>query len=211
MRKPILAAVACLGLLVGGVGHGLAASLVARVDVANQTMTVSKYGKVIHVWKVSTARKGYITPRGSWRPTRMHRMWYSRKYDNSPMPYSVFYHGGYAIHGTNAVTPSRPAGLAWLRAAGHGQCETFLFAGAGVRAGQYPHHRDELRRSFSAFSEIIACAAQPAAAALRDFAVAPCKFCLEPTLSGIFFFRATDRQSRGLVRFIRAEGGRECR
>ncbi len=30
-------------------------------------------------------------------------MWYSRKYEMSPMPYSVFYHGGYAIHGTNAV------------------------------------------------------------------------------------------------------------
>jgi lipoprotein-anchoring transpeptidase ErfK/SrfK len=116
MRKPILAAVACLGLLAGGVGHGLAASLVARVDVANQTMTVSKYGKIIHVWKVSTARKGYITPRGTWRPTRIHRMWYSRKYDNSPMPYSVFYHGGYAIHGTNAVRRlGRPASHGCVR------------------------------------------------------------------------------------------------
>jgi lipoprotein-anchoring transpeptidase ErfK/SrfK len=116
MRKPILVAVACLGLLVGGVGHGLAASLVARVDVANQTMTVSKYGKIIHVWKVSTARKGYITPSGTWRPTRIHRMWYSRKYDNSPMPYSVFYHGGYAIHGTNAVRRlGRPASHGCVR------------------------------------------------------------------------------------------------
>jgi lipoprotein-anchoring transpeptidase ErfK/SrfK len=57
----------------------------------------------MHVWRVSTARKGYVTPRGAWRPTRLHRMWYSRKYDMSPMPYSVFYHGGFAIHGTNAV------------------------------------------------------------------------------------------------------------
>ena len=73
-------------------------------------------------WKVSTARKGYITPRGSWRPTRLHKMWYSRKYDMSPMPYSVFYRGGYAIHGTGAVKQPRPAGLAWLRAAAHGQC-----------------------------------------------------------------------------------------
>ena len=30
-------------------------------------------------------------------------MWYSRKYDMSPMPYSVFFRGGYAIHGTGYV------------------------------------------------------------------------------------------------------------
>ena len=55
------------------------------------------------MWRVSTAGKGYHTPTGSYRPTRMARMWYSRKYDNSPMPYSVFFRGGYAIHGTGAV------------------------------------------------------------------------------------------------------------
>ncbi len=80
------------------------AGLVARVDVSTQTMTVTKHGRIIHTWRVSTARKGYVTPRGSWRPTRLHKMWRSRKYDNAPMPYSVFYHGGYAIHGTNAVS-----------------------------------------------------------------------------------------------------------
>ena len=85
-----------------GVTH--AAVLVAEVDVATQTMQVIHYGKVIHTWRVSTARSGYITPAGAWRPKRMHRMWYSRKYNMSPMPYSIFYHGGYAIHGTNAVS-----------------------------------------------------------------------------------------------------------
>lgn len=99
------AVAAVLGLLVilGSALPGQAARLVARVDVSSQTMTVTKDGRVIHRWPVSTARKGYVTPRGSWQPTRMHRMWYSRKYDNSPMPYSVFYYGGYAIHGTNYV------------------------------------------------------------------------------------------------------------
>jgi hypothetical protein len=80
-----------------------AASLVARVDVSKQTMTVSRQGRVLYKWHVSTARKGYVTPRGTYRPQRLHRMWYSRKYEMSPMPWSVFYHGGYAIHGTNAV------------------------------------------------------------------------------------------------------------
>jgi lipoprotein-anchoring transpeptidase ErfK/SrfK len=30
-------------------------------------------------------------------------MHYSSKYENSPMPHSIFFHGGYAIHGTNYV------------------------------------------------------------------------------------------------------------
>jgi lipoprotein-anchoring transpeptidase ErfK/SrfK len=84
----------------GAVGTGEAASLTARIDISSQTMTVSEYGRVIHRWPVSTARRGYRTPRGTYRPIRMHRMWHSRKYHNSPMPYSVFFHGGYAIHGT---------------------------------------------------------------------------------------------------------------
>ena len=83
---------------------GRAASLVAKVNVSTQTMEVIRHGKVIYTWRVSTARRGYITPVGSWRPKRMHRMWYSRKYDMSPMPYAIFYHGGYAVHGTNAVS-----------------------------------------------------------------------------------------------------------
>src|SRR5690606_17737077 len=93
-----------IAAVLGMAAPSSAASLVAKIDVPTQTMQVIHYGKVIHTWPVSTARAGYITPAGSWRPKRMHKMWYSRKYDMSPMPYSVFYHGGYAIHGTNAVS-----------------------------------------------------------------------------------------------------------
>ena len=94
------------------------AGIVARVDVSKQTMTVSENGQVVHSWRVSTGKKGYNTPRGSYRPTRMHRMWYSRKYDNSPMPHSVFFRGGYAIHGTNYVKSlGRPASHGCVRLA----------------------------------------------------------------------------------------------
>ena len=93
-----------------------AAVLVAEVDVETQTMQVIHYGKVIHTWRVSTARSGYVTPAGTWRPKRMHKMWYSRKYNMSPMPYSIFYDGGYAIHGTNAVSRlGRPASHGCIR------------------------------------------------------------------------------------------------
>lgn len=90
--------------------------LVARIDLSRQLMTVSMDGEVIYNWPVSTARRGYVTPRGAWRPKRLERMWYSSKYDDSPMPYSVFYDGGYAIHGTGAVRQlGRPASHGCVR------------------------------------------------------------------------------------------------
>lgn len=116
MKSRILIAVAAVTMLLADILPLQAASLVANVDISSQTMTVSRNGRVIYRWPVSTARKGYVTPRGSWRPTRMHRMWRSRKYENAPMPYSVFYYGGYAIHGTNYVKNlGRPASHGCVR------------------------------------------------------------------------------------------------
>lgn len=95
---------------------GFADALVAKVDLSTQTMTVSMDGQVIHRWPVSTARRGYVTPHGSWHPKRLERMWHSSKYESSPMPYSVFYNGGYAIHGTGAVRQlGRPASHGCVR------------------------------------------------------------------------------------------------
>lgn len=79
------------------------ARIEARVDLRSQQMIVKVDGEVAHVWKVSTARKGYVTPRGVYGPKRMHKTYYSKKYYNSPMPYSIFFKGGYAVHGTTAV------------------------------------------------------------------------------------------------------------
>jgi lipoprotein-anchoring transpeptidase ErfK/SrfK len=79
-------------------------AVVARISLAAQQMTVYVDGYPRYAWPVSTARRGYRTPLGSFRPIRLETMWYSRKYDNSPMPYSVFFHGGYAVHGTDVVS-----------------------------------------------------------------------------------------------------------
>ena len=79
-------------------------NLLALVNVSDQTMTVKKNRKTLYHWKVSTGRKGYATPSGTFRPVRMHKMWRSRKYDNAPMPYAIFYNEGYAIHGTSYVS-----------------------------------------------------------------------------------------------------------
>ena len=111
MRTLLLAA-----LFVACATANASAGIIARIDISNQTMTVTEDGNVLYSWSVSTARRGYRTPRGSFRPVRMHKMWYSRKYDNSPMPYSIFFHGGYAIHGTDAVKSlGRPASHGCIR------------------------------------------------------------------------------------------------
>jgi lipoprotein-anchoring transpeptidase ErfK/SrfK len=100
-----IAAIVLTGSVVLASGGNASASnqVVARVDLSEQRMVVSVDGRAAFEWKVSTAGKGYVTPTGSWKPTRMHAMWYSKKYDNAPMPHSVFFTGGYAIHATNAV------------------------------------------------------------------------------------------------------------
>ncbi|MDX8467983.1 L,D-transpeptidase [Mesorhizobium sp. VK23B] len=116
MKKSVLMAAVLATALLGTPIASRAATLVANINVSSQTMTVSKYGQVLYRWSVSTARRGYFTPRGSYRPQWTARMWYSRKYDNSPMPYSVFFRGGYAIHGTGAVKYlGRPASHGCVR------------------------------------------------------------------------------------------------
>ncbi|WEZ83217.1 L,D-transpeptidase [Rhizobium sp. 32-5/1] len=77
-----------------------AANLIANISLSSQTMTVSQNGIVKYRWKVSTARKGYVTPKGSWSAKWLSKNHRSRKYDNAPMPYAVFFNGGYAVHAT---------------------------------------------------------------------------------------------------------------
>ncbi len=84
-------------------GGRYSSGLLAKIDLSSQRMHVYKNGRLKYTWKVSTARRGYRTPLGTYRPTRMHKRYFSKKYYNSPMPHSVFFRGGYAIHGTNAI------------------------------------------------------------------------------------------------------------
>lgn len=75
--------------------------VVITIDISTQEMIVADEDHdTIFVFDVSTGRAGHTTPTGSFRPIRMHKMWYSSKYENAPMPWSIFFHGGYAIHGT---------------------------------------------------------------------------------------------------------------
>lgn len=93
-----------------------AAAVEARIDLSQQVMRVYVGGRHRYTWKVSTARRGYVTPTGSYSVKRMHKMWYSRKYHMSPMPHSLFFRGGYAVHGTTEIKSlGRPASHGCVR------------------------------------------------------------------------------------------------
>lgn len=74
------------------------------VDLQRQHMIVQSGGETLHHWPVSSGRRGYETPSGVYKPYMLTRMHYSRKYDNAPMPHSIFFRGGYAIHATSAIS-----------------------------------------------------------------------------------------------------------
>jgi lipoprotein-anchoring transpeptidase ErfK/SrfK len=77
-----------------------ASDIFILVDISDQKMFVAVDGKPSLEFDVSTGRKGYTTPTGRWGVERMYRKYHSKKYDGAPMPYSIFFHQGYAIHGT---------------------------------------------------------------------------------------------------------------
>jgi lipoprotein-anchoring transpeptidase ErfK/SrfK len=76
------------------------AGVTIAIDKSTQQMTVSVNGQPTYQWPVSTARAGYTTPNGVYRPQSMQRSHFSSLYHNSPMPHSIFFRGGYAIHGS---------------------------------------------------------------------------------------------------------------
>ena len=78
------------------------AEIVVRVDKSAQRMHVLVDGNVRHKFIVSTGLAGG-PPIGSFKPQRLERKWHSRLFNMAPMPYSIFFHGHFAIHGTNAV------------------------------------------------------------------------------------------------------------
>jgi lipoprotein-anchoring transpeptidase ErfK/SrfK len=105
MRRVFLVAViAALSFALLPAAKSAEAGVLVRVDRGSQTMEVSVDGAYLYTWKVSTARPGYRTPTGVFHPQWMAVRWFSRIYYNSPMPHSIFFHGGYAIHGTYEIS-----------------------------------------------------------------------------------------------------------
>jgi len=103
-------------LLLVTLSTGAAAAIVVQIDRAAQRMAVIVDGAPRYNWRVSTARRGYITPPGTYHPEMLARRWFSRKYYNSPMPHSIFFYGGFAIHGSYEISHlGRPASHGCVR------------------------------------------------------------------------------------------------
>lgn len=100
-----------------GLITSVSATVLIEVDLSRQRMFVHS-SRANYTWPVSTARSGYETPAGDYEPIALERMHYSQKYDNAPMPYSIFFYGGYAIHGSSETRSlGRPASHGCIRLA----------------------------------------------------------------------------------------------
>lgn len=95
--------VMAMGIALATFTTSASATVLAQIDISTQTMHVYVNGQLRHVWPVSTARRGYRTPVGMYRPTMLRRFHRSSRYGGSPMPHSIFFRGGYAIHGSYEV------------------------------------------------------------------------------------------------------------
>ena len=76
-------------------------SILINIDKSSQEMTVFVDGIELYSWPVSTGMRGYSTPSGTYTTTSMNKIWYSKQWDNAPMPHAIFFtKKGHAIHGT---------------------------------------------------------------------------------------------------------------
>jgi lipoprotein-anchoring transpeptidase ErfK/SrfK len=100
MRRHFAALLLALLLLPGS---ALAERVVAHVSIVSQTMKVYHEGRLLFTWPVSTAKPGKITPTGTYAPEFLSRNHRSKRYNNAPMPFAIFYDGHYAIHGTDQI------------------------------------------------------------------------------------------------------------
>jgi tetratricopeptide (TPR) repeat protein len=78
-------------------------TLVLKADLSTQQVTVLENGTVLHVWPISSGLRGHATPTGTFQPQWASRMWHSRQYNWTPMPYAVFFTRGVAFHGTTVT------------------------------------------------------------------------------------------------------------
>jgi lipoprotein-anchoring transpeptidase ErfK/SrfK len=114
MRRLALLAI-LLGLVLSLPGIARA-EIVARINLSSQRMAVFVNGAPRYNWRVSTARPGYRTPTGTFKPTALVRYHRSSIYEGSPMPYSIFFLRGYAIHGSYEIKHlGRPASHGCIR------------------------------------------------------------------------------------------------
>jgi lipoprotein-anchoring transpeptidase ErfK/SrfK len=92
------------------------ASVQVRISLASQSMNVTVDGAPFATWPISTGKEGYGTPAGTYRPQSLRPFHRSSRYNWAPMPHSIFFYHGIAIHGTSEVRNlGRPASHGCIR------------------------------------------------------------------------------------------------
>ncbi len=91
--------IAAIGLALG-LAMPARAEVTIAIDKSQQAMAVAINGTPTYHWTVSTGSPGRDTPNGRFTAQRLAKVYYSKKFDDAPMPNSVFFYEGYAIHGT---------------------------------------------------------------------------------------------------------------
>ncbi len=115
-------------------------------------MTVSVDGGQTYTWPVSTGMRGYSTPSGNYTATSMNEIWYSKEFDNAPMPHAVFFmRDGHAIHATYDVKHlGRPASHGCVRLSPQNATTLFeLVKKSGLNNTQVDRQRKQPRRRLS--------------------------------------------------------------
>jgi len=102
--QSVILFVALFGAALLVVSPVLGAEVVIRVNKTTQRMTVTVDGAERYSWPVSTGLTDYATPTGSFTPSRLVKVHYSKEWDDAPMPHSIFFtDSGHAIHGSQAI------------------------------------------------------------------------------------------------------------
>src|SRR5258708_3282994 len=98
MRRSSAITIIALGAAVAA--SDAEAKLDLFIDKSTQQISVIQNGRLLYVWPISTGQDRFSTPSGVYAPERLERTWFSRAYYNSPMPHAIFFHNGFAIHGS---------------------------------------------------------------------------------------------------------------
>ena len=98
MRRSSAITIIALGAAVAA--SDAEAKLDLFIDKSTQQISVIQNGRLLYVWPISTGQDRSSTPSGVYTPERLERTWFSKAYYNSPMPHAIFFHHGFAIHGS---------------------------------------------------------------------------------------------------------------
>ena len=101
MRRLLCAGAIAALFVVSAASHDAKAEIVVRISRATQTMEVIGRRQCRATpGRFRPAGGACRTPGGVYHPQSLARSWFSSRYHNSPMPHSIFFRGGVAIHGT---------------------------------------------------------------------------------------------------------------